>query len=94
MLACKVYLNGLQVDEHLGGYAPFSVDITHAVKEGANVLTVVVDSNERTDIPPYGHQVDYLTFGGIYRDVHLFAWNQLILKISSSRQPMSLKIPT
>ena len=29
------------------------------------------NSTERPDIPPYGNVVDYLTFGGIYRDVHL-----------------------
>jgi len=71
MLVCTVYLNGKLIVEHLGGYVPFSVNITGTLVDGENVLTVYVDSNERTDIPPYGHLVDYLTFGGIYRDVHL-----------------------
>lgn len=71
MLACKVYLNGLLIGEHLGGYMSFSMDITYAIQPGENTLTVYVDSHERKDIPPYGHLVDYLTFGGIYRDVHL-----------------------
>ena len=26
---------------------------------------------ERPDIPPFGYQIDYLTFGGIYREVSL-----------------------
>lgn len=39
--------------------------------EGENVITVSVNSTERPDIPPYGYVVDYLTFGGIYRDVSL-----------------------
>jgi beta-galactosidase len=30
-----------------------------------------VDSTERKDIPPFGGEIDYLTFGGIYRDVAL-----------------------
>jgi len=30
-----------------------------------------VDSRERADIPPFGYQIDYLTFGGIYREVAL-----------------------
>ncbi len=71
MLACTVYLNGRILGEHLGGYAPFSVEITNELQEEENILTVHVDSRERKDIPPYGHLVDYLTFGGIYRDVHL-----------------------
>ena len=39
--------------------------------DGENVLAVVVDSSERPDIPPFGGQIDYLTFGGIYREVSL-----------------------
>lgn len=71
MLACTIYLNGEWIGEHLGGYINFSVNITSSLNDGENVLMVYVDSNERTDIPPYGHLVDYLTFGGIYRDVYL-----------------------
>ncbi len=71
MLACTVYLNGVRLAEHLGGYISFSVNLTETVRDGENVLTVYVDSRERKDIPPYGHLVDYLTFGGIYRDVFL-----------------------
>jgi beta-galactosidase len=71
MLACTVHLNGEKVGQQLGGYAPFSVNITEVLQDGENILTVYVDSNERKDIPPFGHLVDYLTFGGIYRDVHL-----------------------
>jgi len=71
MLACTVYLNGEWIGEHLGGYTPFSFNISKKIQEGENLLTVYVDSVERKDIPPYGHLVDYLTFGGIYRDVRL-----------------------
>ena len=35
------------------------------------MLAVEVDSTERPDIPPFGYEVDYLTFGGIYREVAL-----------------------
>jgi len=71
MLACMVYLNGDLVMEHLGGFISFSVNITDQLRKGENVLNVYVDSRERNDIPPFGHLVDYLTFGGIYRDVTL-----------------------
>lgn len=71
MLACSVYLNGQLIGEHKGGYISFSVELTSSLLNGENVLTVYVDSRERKDIPPYGHLVDYLTFGGIYRDVYL-----------------------
>ncbi|HLK20466.1 MAG TPA: glycoside hydrolase family 2 TIM barrel-domain containing protein, partial [Bryobacteraceae bacterium] len=38
---------------------------------GENMLTVDLDSTERSDIPPFGDKIDYLTFGGIYRDVQI-----------------------
>ncbi len=71
MLASTVYVNGQLAGEHLGGFAPFSVNITDYLLEGENTLTVYVDSTERPDVPPYGRLVDYLTFGGMYREVHL-----------------------
>ena len=70
-------MNGELVQEHLGGYMSFSVNITDELREGENLLTVYVDSRERKDIPPYGHLVDYLTFGGIYRDVYLKIVNRI-----------------
>ena len=71
MLACEVHLNGTLIAEHKGGFINFSIDLTEHLKPGKNTLTVYVDSRERKDVPPFGHLVDYLTFGGIYRDVWL-----------------------
>lgn len=72
MIACEVFLNGRKIGENEGGFTPFSFDVTDYLHEqGDNLLVVRLDSTERPDIPPYGHVVDYLTFGGIYRDVWL-----------------------
>ena len=71
MLAATVYINGHGLGEHDGGYTPFSHDITPYLREGDNIIQVRVDSTERPDIPPFGYIVDYLTFGGIYREVSL-----------------------
>ena len=76
MSYAKVFVNGQFVGEHKGGYVPFSVEITQYVEYGEaerNVLVVYVDSTERADIPPFGGMVDYLCYGGIYRDVTLRA---------------------
>ena len=68
----KVYLNQQFIGEHKGGYTPFSFDLTDQFKFGKeNRLTVIVDSSERVEIPPFGHVIDYLTYGGIYREVNL-----------------------
>jgi beta-galactosidase len=72
MTASTVWINGVQLGEYKGGYTPFSFDLTpHIDFGGENVLAVDVDSTERPDIPPFGNQIDYLTFGGIYREVWL-----------------------
>lgn len=72
MTAAKVYLNGQMIGENKGGYNNFSFELTKNLNfSGENVLAVEVDSTERKDIPPFGNLVDYLTFGGIYRDVNL-----------------------
>ena len=72
MTAATVTLNGQKLGEYRGGYTPFSFEVTPQVDwRGDNVLAVEVDSTERNDIPPFGGEIDYLTFGGIYRDVAL-----------------------
>ena len=72
MTASTVWLNGTRLGEYKGGYTPFCFELTpHLDFDSDNVLAVEVDSTERADIPPFGHQIDYLTFGGIYREVAL-----------------------
>jgi len=72
MTAATVAINGHAFEEHKGGYTPFSFELTDHLKwDAPNVLAVLLDSTERADIPPFGDRIDYLTFGGIYRDVRL-----------------------
>lgn len=108
MSACNIYWNGRPVGSHRGGYTPFSVELSDALRasgigsprasEGRRQssgpglvdlaardsgvdavaaaglrgrLAVVVDSTERDDVPPFGGVVDYLSYGGIYREVRL-----------------------
>jgi len=72
MTASTVWLNGVLLGEYKGGFTPFSFELSgHVDFDSDNVLAVEVDSTERPDIPPFGNEVDYLTFGGIYREVSL-----------------------
>ena len=70
MAYAEVYLNGENIGSHKGGYTPFSFEVTKHL-QAENRLFVKVDSTERPDIPPHGFVVDYLTYGGIYREVYL-----------------------
>jgi len=72
MTAAKVWHNGTYLGEHQGGYTPFSFEVTQTLDfDKENVLSVEIDSTEPPGIPPFGGQIDYLTFGGIYREVSL-----------------------
>lgn len=67
-----VYCNGKIVGEHHCGYTAFTADIGSVVHYGQdNVIAVRVDSRESLNIPPFGYVIDYMTYGGIYRDVYL-----------------------
>ncbi len=81
MAEAAVFLNGSRVGGHRGGYTPFEVDITGQARIGGeNLLTVEVDSRELPGIPPFGGQLDYLTYGGIYREVFLLATDPVFIE--------------
>ena len=67
----EVFVNGVSVALHECGYTAFTVDITSHVHDGDNELVVKVDSRETLNQPPFGFVIDYMTYGGIYRDVYL-----------------------
>lgn len=76
-----LYVNGNKVGSHKGGYTKALMDITKEVKFGqVNTVVMMVDTNEREDIPPFGKVIDYMTYGGIYRDVHMHTVNNLYIE--------------
>lgn len=67
-----VYINGKEVATHRCGYTAFRVEITGAVTLGGeNILAVKLDTRENPEVPPFGFVIDYLTYGGLYREVWL-----------------------
>ena len=67
-----VFCNGRRVFHHGCGYTAFTVDLTESLLLGQkNVVAVRCDSREDLNIPPFGGQIDFLTYGGIYRAVSL-----------------------
>lgn len=68
----EVFINGEKIKEHHCGYTAFSVELTKYLRYGEeNVIAVKVDSRESQNYPPFGFVIDYMTFGGIYRDVYI-----------------------
>lgn len=53
---CKAYVNGIEVGVHKGGYVSFGFDITSAVREGENEITVYAEDDTRNRLIPSGKQ--------------------------------------
>lgn len=69
-----VWVNGVHLGQHKGGYARFRFNATAALTPGAdNVIAVKVTNAADPDVAPL--RADYTFFGGIYRDVSLIAVN-------------------
>lgn len=75
---CTVWVNGIKVGAHKGGYTPFSLNITPALKaKGENTLTVRVWDPTDAGYNPRGKQVErpngiwYTPVTGIWQTVWL-----------------------
>ncbi len=82
----KVYLNGAFIGEHRCGYTSFTFELTEKLLPpgNENVLDIVLDSREDSadlkNIPPFGNRIDYMTYGGIYREVCLEIRNPVYIE--------------
>ena len=73
---CRVWVNGVEVATHAGGYLPLAVDITEKLKSGElNEILVCADNSDDPSYPPGKpqDQLDFTYFGGIYRDAWLIS---------------------
>jgi Glycosyl hydrolases family 2, sugar binding domain/Glycosyl hydrolases family 2 len=81
---CEVFVNGVSVGTHEGGYTPFSMDITRAIHTGENEIAVYVvdppmnEAENRALFPellyneiPHGKQNWYIQNAGIWQGVRV-----------------------
>lgn len=74
-----VWVNGVGVGKHIGGYSSFKFDITPFLKAGKNVITVNAFDDTRSPLTPSGkqsrlwasHECDYTRTTGIWQTVWL-----------------------
>jgi beta-galactosidase len=74
MQVADVWLNGVHLTTHYGGYIPFTLDVSSAIHfDRPNVLTVRLDNSDNPEVPPGKPQnaLDFAYFGGLYRSVQL-----------------------
>ena len=97
-----LYINDELVMIHSCGYTAFTREITKYLHDGTNLISVRLDSRESLNQPPFGNVIDYMTYGGIYRDVYLtIAPKENIedvfvkpIRVSDSRYLLSVKTRT
>ena len=75
----SIYINGIRAIENNCGYNEIFFDATDYLKGGNNEIYVMVSSKEDY-FPPFGNVVDYLGYGGIYREVYIYVHEQDYIK--------------
>jgi beta-glucuronidase len=71
MYYTKAWLNGEYLGENIGGYLPFSFEITGKLARPANQLVLRVDNRPRIDWLPAAKQIEWVQYGGILQPVRL-----------------------
>jgi beta-galactosidase len=82
MHEADVYLNGKHLLHHIGGYLPFTVDVSTQVSfTKPNCIVVKLNNNDNAAIPPGKpiKDLDFNYYGGIYRNTWLLIKNKLYI---------------
>ena len=69
---CEVYFNNKKVKEHMGGYLPFSIDLTEEIEKGENILILKVADDSDTSYHSRGKQK--LDRGGMFYTAQSGIW--------------------
>ncbi|WMS90609.1 glycoside hydrolase family 2 TIM barrel-domain containing protein [Pseudoalteromonas sp. HL-AS1] len=81
MSHAQVWLNDTKLGEHLGGYLPFTYDLTDLISETKpNIIKVKLSNLDNPVIGPKPlNKLDFNTYGGLYRDVNLLIKDRLYI---------------
>lgn len=85
-----VYLNGVHIGSHSGGYTPFSFEITDNIKEGENHLNVTV--RDFSDTKQYSRGKQKFNRGGIWYSPQSGIWQTVWLESTPKEYLHSVKI--
>jgi beta-galactosidase len=82
MHEADLWVNNKFVAKHMGGYLPFTIDITSYLKFNAeNEVKLKVNNEDNSQIPPGKalNVLDFNYYGGIYRDVALIETQRIYI---------------
>jgi beta-glucuronidase len=74
----EVYLNARKLGAHIGGFTPYDLEVTGALKPTGNSLVIRVDNRRRADGVPTVN-TDWWNYGGLTRDVYLYTTPTTVL---------------
>lgn len=76
-----VYLDGHPAGTHEGAFTPFEIDIPDQWRDKPDILVAIrCDATEYPELPPFGHVLDYLVQGGMYREVSIVSYDVPCIK--------------
>lgn len=91
---CEVFLNGIRIGEHKGGYLPFSFDITNEMRIGENTLTLCVV--DRTEKAPHARGKQKLVkkgkYGSLFYTPNSGIWKTVWLESVSEEYITNLRV--
>ncbi len=88
----EVFVNGVSVGVHFGGYTNFSFDITDNVVDGENVIVVYVEADSRCDRQPSGKQSQRYESYGCYYTRSTGIWQTVWLEFVPKTYLKSIKL--
>lgn len=88
--SCRVYINGSMVGGHVGGYLPFSFDITELVHPGENEISLAV--RDVTDASYHSRGKQKLDNGGIFYTAQSGIWQTVWMESVPDYYITDLKI--
>lgn len=83
----EVFVNGMLVTSHKGGYSAFACEISPLLKAGEeNEIIVKADNKSRPDVIPINHNL-FGVYGGIYRPVWLIVTEPYNISVTDCASP-------
>ena len=74
-----IYINGILIGKHIGGFTPFNFDITTKLKNGENFIILKIDNKRKKENIP-SLMFDWWNYGGITRDVYLIDTDNIYIQ--------------
>lgn len=68
-LVGEIWVNGVFIMRHVGGFSAFRADVTDACHSGMNVLAIMCDNSYSEKV--YPQRADFTFYGGLYRYVRI-----------------------